>query len=152
MRSHVACLQEWLQWSDGTCGDMMAGQPGGLLALASYVARHLDGEKERPDRAACVSSGLFDLCLEAVAAFAAGGVETTQTVSRYTLYCTLSLVARCYAHPKCDEKVRREASALGFCLEHSITLDEEFGQTSGSLAAQICAFCVCFACGSLRPP
>eukprot|EP01046_Picozoa_sp_COSAG06_P083415 COSAG06_NODE_30315_length_526_cov_0.640271_1_plen_76_part_10 len=36
------------------------------------------GEVSRPDLAACIASGLFDLCLEAITAVAAEGVDSLQ--------------------------------------------------------------------------
>ncbi len=89
--------------------------------------------------AACVSSGVFDVCLNVMAALEAGGAKGLQTVEHRGLYSTMSVVSRCSSHPGCEDKIRGIASALAFCLEHSLDVAEEAGQTTGSLAAQLCA-------------
>ena len=37
--------------------------------------RGFDGQADRPDLAACVASGLFDICVEIVVVFAAAGLD-----------------------------------------------------------------------------
>ena len=107
--------------------------------MASYVARSLDGQVARPDVAACVSSGVFDVCLEIMVAFEACGTNGLQTVSGPGLYSAISVVVRCAWYPGCEGKIRGVVSALAFCLENSIDVVPESGQTTGSLAAQLCA-------------
>ena len=112
---------------------------GFVVGVASYVARSMDGQAARPDVAACVSSGVFDVCLNVMVALEAGGAKGLQTVEHTGLYSTMSVVSRCSSHSGCEDKNRGIASALAFCLEHSLEVAEEAGQTTGSLAAQLCA-------------
>eukprot|EP01046_Picozoa_sp_COSAG06_P077601 COSAG06_NODE_25347_length_639_cov_0.953704_2_plen_126_part_00 len=108
------------------------------------VMKSMHGQTARPDIAACVTSGLFDMCLELVRAFEAGGVEGLQTVSSFSIYLALSAVAKCLTYPGCSRKVREVASALAFCLENNVDAAEEVGQTTSAVAALICAsLCVC---------
>eukprot|EP01043_Picozoa_sp_COSAG02_P056471 COSAG02_NODE_6699_length_3414_cov_8.770437_3_plen_145_part_00 len=103
------------------------------------MARSLDGQQARPDIAACVSSGLFDECLQAMVALEAGGAKGLVTVVHSSLYSTISIVVRCRSHPGCDDKIRGVASALAFFLENPVNLVEELGSSTDSLAAQLCA-------------
>ena len=140
-KTHVCepALQDCLHWWPSPAGDgLKAGGVGTVLGVASFVARSMDGQAARPDVAACVSSGVFDVCLDVMAALEAGGAKGLQTVEHMGLYSTMSVVSRCCSHPGCEDKIRGVASALAFCLEHSLEYAEATGQTTGSLAAQLC--------------
>ena len=97
------------------------------------------GHTPRPDVAACVSSGLFDVCLEAVRAFEARGLEGLRTVSSLSIYYSLRIVSACLSYPGCTHKIRAVSSALGFCPENSVEVAAEVGQTSCAIAAGLCA-------------
>jgi len=142
----------WLHWwptaaAVAAVDGPKAGTPTYTLGLASFVARSFDGQAERPDVAACVASGLFDICLEAMVAFEAAGVEGLRTVAHGSIYSAMSIVTRCRMHPGCTEKIRElPPSVLAFCLEYSVDMFKEFGQTTGSLAAQLCTSCRAVRC------
>ena len=96
------------------------------------------GQAERPDLAACVASGLFDLCIEVVVAFAAAGADGLRDTDHFAVWCALSILATVGSQPGCETKIRGAASALAFCLENSLDAIEDMGMTSGSVAASLC--------------
>eukprot|EP01043_Picozoa_sp_COSAG02_P070267 COSAG02_NODE_12374_length_1556_cov_1.731640_2_plen_268_part_01 len=89
-------------------------------------------------KAACVKSGLFDLLIEVVTAFEAGGVEGLQTVGHPGLYYALSIVTKCRSAPGCEHKIRGVAKALAFCLDHRLDYIEGIGATTDSAATALC--------------
>ena len=115
-----------------------AGRASKLLQCIIETCKALSGEVSRPDLAACVKSGLFDLCLEAIRAVAAAGVDGLQDTLHNVLYGVLSLVRACRAQPGCESKIRSAAHALDFCLMHDLDLVQEIGGTTAATAAQIC--------------
>ena len=102
------------------------------------VTKLFAGEVSRPDLAACVASGLFDLCIEAVKAVAAAGVDGLQDTHHGALYAALGIVRACRAQPGCEGKIRSAAVALVFCLMNDLDFFAELGVTTASAAAQIC--------------
>jgi hypothetical protein len=124
---------DWLSISRGK-----AGRAGRLLDAVDQVRKVCAGQAVRPDLEVCVSSGFFDLCVEAVAAFAAAGEAGLEDTNVLALYMALSAVRDCRAQPGCEPKIRSVASALGFCLEHDLDFMKELGGTTGGNATQIC--------------
>ena len=124
---------DWLSISRGK-----AGRALGLLSSISDIAKFFPGQASRPDLAACAASGLFDLCIEAVAAFAAAGVEGLRDTHHGVFYCALVVVRNARAQPGCQAKIRSVAGSLGFCLMNDLDFAQEIGMTSASIAAAIC--------------
>ena len=113
-----------------TCGK--AGK-GVYLTIAAYLlTRTFAGQAARPDLAACASSGVFDICIEAVEASAAARVDGLRILP------ALGILVRCRSQPGCEVKIRGAASALAFCMENSLDLMEELGYTTGTMAAKLC--------------
>eukprot|EP01052_Picozoa_sp_SAG31_P001966 SAG31_NODE_66_length_28567_cov_30.222698_7_plen_413_part_00 len=102
------------------------------------------GQAERPDLAACVASGLFDICVKVVAAFAAAGVESLRDTDHIAVFGALTLLVTVTrsvtvgTRPGCEAKIRGIAGALAFCLENSLDVVEVMGFTTGSSAAVLC--------------
>ena len=124
---------DWVSISRGK-----AGRAHKLLHCITDTSKHFSGEVSRPDLAACIASGLFDLCLEAITAVAAAGVDGLQDTHHGALYYALSLVRTCRAQPGCEGKIRSAAEALAFCLMHDLEFSADLGGTSATIAAQIC--------------
>jgi hypothetical protein len=124
---------DWVSISRGK-----AGRAYGLVRCVTDTCKHFSGEVLRPDLVACGASGLFDLCLEALTAVAAAGVDGLQDTHHGALYYALSLVRTCRAQPGCEGKIRSAADALAFCLMHDLDLSVDLGGTSTTIAAQIC--------------
>jgi hypothetical protein len=115
-----------------------AGRAHMVLGAAYDVTRCCAGQKARPDLDAFVSSGLLDVCVHMVAAFAAAGVDGLQDVDHFALNYALVFLSKCGSYPGCESKIRGVASALAFCLEHSLEVMEELGYTTGAGAARVC--------------
>ena len=102
------------------------------------MTKQFGGELSRPDLAACVASGLFDLCIEAIKAVAAAGVDGLQDTHHCALYYVLSVVRTCRAQPGSEGRIRSVADALAFCLMNDLDCVVDIGVTTGAMAAQIC--------------
>jgi hypothetical protein len=126
---------DWVSISRGK-----AGRTYKLVCSIIETCKALSGEVSRPDLAACVASGLFDLCLEAITAVAAAGVVGLQDTHHGTLYFALSVVRICRAQPGCENKIRSAAAALAFCLMNDLDFIADLGVTTGATAAQICEY------------
>ena len=124
---------DWISISRGK-----AGRAFGLLGSIGGMAKCFAGQASRPDLAACVASGLFDLCIEAVAAFAAAGAEGLRDAHHCLMFCALTVVRDTRAQPGCESKIRSVAGSLGFCLTNDLDYIQELGATTASVAAQIC--------------
>jgi hypothetical protein len=124
---------DWVSISRGK-----AGRAYKAVNSITETCKALSGEVSRPDLAACVASGLFDLCLEAIRAVAAAGADGLQDTHHGALYHTLNLVRICRAQPGCEEKIRSAADALAFCLINDLDFVAEMGITTAAAAAQIC--------------
>jgi hypothetical protein len=124
---------DWVSISRGK-----AGRAYMALRAVSDMCKAFSGDSSRPDLAACVASGLFDLCLEAITAVAAAGVAGLQDTHHYALYMALCLVRTCRAQPGCEGKTRGAADALAFCLINDLDFIVDIGATTASTAAQIC--------------
>jgi hypothetical protein len=103
-----------------------------------FVGNGFAGQRARPDLEACVSCGLFDFCVEMIVAVASAGVDGLQDTDHGALFKALGWLARCSSLAGCEAKIRGAATALAFCLEHSLDFAEEFGMTTGSYAAKVC--------------
>ena len=112
----------------------------GRMALeGTYnVTRLLAGQAERPDLAACVASGVFDICVEIVVAFAAAGVEGLRDTNHCVVLLSPGMLAKCGTQSGCEAKIRGTATALAFCLENSLDWMEEIGSTTDGYAAKVC--------------
>jgi hypothetical protein len=124
---------DWVSISRGK-----AGRAYKAVGCITDTCKAHSGEVPRPDLAACVASGLFDLCLEAIRAVAAAGADGLQDTHHCALYFALSLVRICRAQPGCEEKIRSAADALAFCLVNGLDCIVDIGVTTGAVAAQIC--------------
>jgi hypothetical protein len=78
------------------------------------------------------------LCIEAIKAVAAAGVDGLQDTHHTALYWVLSIVRACRAQPGCEGKIRGVADALAFCLMHDLDFLADVGASTASTAAQIC--------------
>ena len=89
-----------------------------MRAFATYEVTRLRGTQARPDLDACVSSGLFDLCVQMVAAFAAAGVDGLQGTEHSVMY------ALCFCRNAAAIQAASRRSVAWrlptFCLEHSL--------------------------------
>ena len=124
---------DWVSISRGK-----AGRAQELLCTCTVVFRLFPGQASRWDLAACVSSGLFDLCVAGIEAVAAAGVDGLHDMQYGVLYPSLSIVRSCSPQPGCEPKIRAAADALGFCLMHDCDYAKDVGYTTGAAAAQIC--------------
>ena len=115
-----------------------AGRGHQVLAGGYAVTRLLVGQTERPDLAACVTSGLFDICVEVVVAFAGAGIDGLRDTDHGVVIHTLGWLGRMGSQPGCEAKIRGTATALVFCLENSLEFIEDLGATTGSYAARVC--------------
>eukprot|EP01043_Picozoa_sp_COSAG02_P024747 COSAG02_NODE_1363_length_13047_cov_5.747374_9_plen_122_part_00 len=109
-----------------------------MFDFATQLFRNFFGDPTRPDLQAHVSSGLFDLAIEGVAAFAAAGEEALNDTHRMTLYYCLSSIFKCRGPPACEAKIRAIPDALAFCMEHSLELGTDVGLDTGSAAVAVC--------------
>ena len=124
---------DWVSLSRGK-----AGRAGRVMLSLPNVFRSFAGQVNRPDVVALVSSGLFELCVEAVAAFAAAGMDGLGDTDHYVVVSALGFLRSCLAEPDCEVKIRSAAPALAFCLENSLDDTEELGYTTQMCAAQVC--------------
>ena len=115
-----------------------AGRGNQVLVGAYNLTRAFAGRAERPDLAAIVASGLFDICVEATEAFAAAGAEGLRDANHSAVLYALGFLAKCGRQPGCEAKVRGAAGAVAFCLENSLDVIEELGYTTGAMAAKLC--------------
>jgi hypothetical protein len=115
-----------------------AGTGYTVVHAVKYLCTNFAGAVSRPDLAACVSSGMFDLCLEAISAVAAAGVDGLQDTHHCALYIAMSVVRACRTQSGCEGKIRSAADALAFCLMNDLDFIADMGMTTGGCAAQIC--------------
>jgi hypothetical protein len=115
-----------------------AGRANGILSAFTNMVKLFYGQLQRPDLEAIVASGLFEECVDAVAAVGAAGTEGLHDIHHGTLLCVLTLLTRCRQQPGCEARIRSLAPALAFCLENDLDLFEQVGTTTASSAAQIC--------------
>lgn len=85
-----------------------------------------------------MSSGVFEECISAVEAVAAGGVEGLRDTNVDVLNYALRLLSLCRGEPGCETRIRGISPALAFCLEHDLDYCASFGNTTSSTAAQVC--------------
>eukprot|EP01043_Picozoa_sp_COSAG02_P027933 COSAG02_NODE_1670_length_11394_cov_4.791855_4_plen_287_part_00 len=109
-----------------------------LTCACTNLVKARNSESERPDIESMVSSGLFEECASAVAFVAASGVEKLHDVAPTPLMNALTALIACRDHPGCEARIRSIAQAITFCLENSLDVVSEMGNTSGSMAAQLC--------------
>jgi hypothetical protein len=124
---------DWVSISRGK-----AGRAFGALFAINDIAKCFGGQASRPDLATCLTSGLCDLCIEAVAAFAAAGVDGLRDTNHVALYQALSTVRNTRVQRGCEAKIRSVAGSLGYCLMHDLESIQDIGATSAGTAAQIC--------------
>jgi hypothetical protein len=125
--------RDWVSISRGK-----AGRAWKAVICVTEMCKTFAGDVSRPDLAACVTSGLFDLCLGAITAAAAAGVDGLQDSYHYVLFYVLRLVGICRAQPGCEGKIRSASDALAFCLLNDLDCITDMGITTGATAAQIC--------------
>jgi hypothetical protein len=133
---HLKAIGSPADWVSISRGE--AGQAYVVLNANAYICKVFTGGASRPDLAACVASGLFDLCIAAIKAVAAAGADGLQDTHHGALYVTMGIVRACRAQPGCEGKIRSAADALAFCLMHDLDYVVEIGSTTGGSAAQIC--------------
>jgi hypothetical protein len=116
-----------------------ACRAAGVLEALQHLMKAFSGLDVRPDLESCISSGVFDLCLEIVAAFAAAGVEGLEDIDVGVLSFALIQLPKVGSYqPECEAKIRGIATSLAFCMEHSLDYMQEMGYTSSSIAARTC--------------
>ena len=108
-----------------------------ILLTVNEVSKGFSGQEYRPDIEAQVAAGIFEECVAAIEATAAGGSEQLYDVAPWPLYGALRVVLYCHSHPKCEARIRSLATALDFCLAHDLVCVEEISLTTASLAASI---------------
>jgi hypothetical protein len=126
---------DWVSISRGRAG---RGYGPNVMVAINEMTKQFAGEALRPDLAACVASGLFDLCIEAIKVVAAAGVDGLQDTHHCAPYFALSIVRACRAQPGCEGKIRGVADALVFCLMNDLEVIAALGMSTASTAAQIC--------------
>ena len=125
---------DWISISRGK-----AGRAWKLIESTNNVPKAFAGSASRPDLEACVASGLFDMCLEAVVAVAAAGVGGLSDTNHGVLCMALSNIRATRAYPGCEPKIRSVlAGSLAFCLINELDYIQELGLTSATNAAQMC--------------
>jgi hypothetical protein len=135
--AHLAAMGSPADWVSISRGK--AGRSFPILVSVSDVMKCFGGQASRPDLAACVSSGVFDHCVAAVAAVAAAGADDLPRDTNHSaLYAALSAMRSCCTEPGCETKIRSIADALGFWLMHDLDYAPEFGWTTRGCTAQIC--------------
>ena len=115
-----------------------AGRAFAVMDAPNFASNGFSGQTARPDLEAFVSCGLFDFCVEVVEAVASAGVGCLHDTQHTTLFKALGLLTKCSSLAGCEAKIRGVATALAFCLEHSLEVVEELGLTTGSYAARVC--------------
>ena len=115
-----------------------AGRAGKLMLSLVNVIKSFAGQANRPDLVACVTSGLFDLSVEAVAAFAVAGANGLGDTDHYAVFSALIFLRNSRAQPGCEAKIRSVAPALAYCLENNLDIAKELGATTQGSAAQVC--------------
>ena len=135
--AHLNAIGRPADWISITRGK--AGRACGVLLAIVDVARTFGGQASRPDQAACAASGLFDLCIEAVSAFGAAGVDGLRDTHHGAVFYALTIVSRdTRAQPGCEAKIRSVAGSLGFSLMNDLDYIQELGGTTAAAAASIC--------------
>eukprot|EP01046_Picozoa_sp_COSAG06_P020197 COSAG06_NODE_1471_length_9351_cov_18.052637_7_plen_430_part_00 len=124
---------DWVSISRGR-----AGRAATVTMGINEMVKQFAGEASRPDLAACVASGLFDMCIEAIKAVAVAGVDGLQDTHNGALYFALCIVRACRAQPGCEDTIRGVADALAFCLINDLDFLADVGMTTAATAAQIC--------------
>ena len=124
---------DWLSISRGK-----AGRGGQVVMCLLNVLRAFGGHAARPDLSACVSSGLIDLSVVALAAFAGAGVDGLGDTDHIALVAALACLRNCRAEAGCDTQIRSVAPALAFCLDNNLDFMEEIGASSQGSAATVC--------------
>lgn len=114
-----------------------AGLAYGILAAMYELTKSFAGQAARPDLEGMVISGLFDICTKIVAATASAGATGLQDVNRGVLITAIAILTRCRNQPGCEAKIRSIASALAFCMDHSLEFIVEAGATTGAEAAKL---------------
>ncbi len=117
-----------------------AGRGFAVLAASNDVIKGFQGQEQRPDLEATVSSGVFDICLEIIEAFASVGTAGVQDTVRGIIVFALAMVGTCRDQPNCEARIRRVANALSFCLsqENELEFLQCLGISTSSRAAQVC--------------
>lgn len=114
------------------------GRAYSVIVTIKEVFRHFAGQDARADLEACVSYGLFDICVAILSAFASTGVAGLQDTNHFVVMMSLSLIGVCSSQPGCEVKIRGLATVLAFCMQHSLECIEEMGNSTGTEAAKVC--------------
>ena len=109
-----------------------------LWAVYTGPIKAFAGQAKRPDLAVCVASGVVDICVDVVVAFAAAGLEGLRDANPGMLCVALGYLSVCGTQPGCETKIRSAATAIAFCLENSLDFMEKLSVTTGSMAAKVC--------------
>ena len=117
-----------------------AGRAGTIITVPYGVMRGFAGKTARPDLELCVSSGLFDFCLDFITAFAAAGVAGVKDSNPGVVCMAMGVLTKCGSQAAAEAKIRGAARALTFCLEPDHDLDylQDIGVTSSAMAARLC--------------
>lgn len=131
---------DWLSIRDG----LHTSTPGMLIwsLMASVMPATL--KTQPPEvvqalRKRCVSSGLFQLTLEAMSHFANRGIEAVSDGNHIAMYFLLKVPNFCRAEPGCEEHIRARASAVAFCMDNNLPAIRSMHGTSAQAACQLAA-------------
>lgn len=109
------------------------------MLLAAYeLTKHFAGSRVRPDLKAFLASGMADICVEIIVAFATAGTNSQDT-NHMVLFYAMGLLSRSANMSGCEGKVRHIGSALAFCtrIEHSLEVAHDLGWTTAAIAAKL---------------
>ena len=111
-----------------------------LIMCMVSMSKGFAGKTARPDLNAVVSSGMFELCVEAVEAFAARGEVGLANTHRGAIICAMANMRNCSGLRECEAQMRSPSmsSALVFCLEHPLVVSTALSFGTGTYAAMIC--------------
>lgn len=107
------------------------------------VFRGFAANPTRPDLTAVVTSGLFDLCIEAVEAVEAAGSDGLRDTNITALDYALKVILNARTQPGCEAKIRGAAGALSFCLNNPRDCIQELGYSthvSAGMSANLIIF------------
>jgi hypothetical protein len=109
-----------------------------VLCALGFIGRALAGASPKDQHAAYVASGLVDICIQGIQAFADRGAEMLGDCHHWAIYNMLAPLRDTRHLPQCEKKIRSVASALSFCLDNSLPCFEELGYTTGATATLVC--------------
>lgn len=132
--------RDWMSIRDG----LHTSTPGMLMwtTMAGVMPAFLKTqsmEDVQALRKRCVSSGFFQLALDAMSHFASRGTEAVSDGNHIALYFLLKVPNFCRAEPGCEEQIRARAPAIAFCMDNNLPAIRTMHGTSAQAACQLAA-------------